>query len=412
MCRVRSLAWSLVSLELHKPPVGITPERFVDAATGQPLLPRLQHIFLGAHKALLVMKTTDADDRLRSTTLLVRAYSKHLRCLVLHTMTGHTCWPLLEEVYGCKELRRCELTLDAHKRTRTGEEDYPAMLAELRPVTSPPPLSPLPHLHTLQLQPPLGAGELRRVLEAAPGLRLLDVGQVKSLDALQVARLIADHCSPGLRSLCVSSAATRTAKPTPPRSAVSALSTPPFPALATFMCPLDWTSASLQSLVELLRQAPLHYLFLYNAPTPLLHHLAPLQHLHSLLTFANVAEGDAAMPDDVRRCFQESPHGGGLLSQLRGGQAEFERRLLGEPLKHQLISDETEETDEEFFLTRCITDFLPGARHCFVQERIFEGGRNGREAYMEELRSCFEEVRPREAGREKHKKKEKQRGRG
>ena len=115
---------------------------------------------------------------------MVRCYQWQLHSLSLTALVSDSCWALLEAVVGCTELLRCRLHSEAHKWIAAGRPDVSAMLAALHPHPSPPPLRPLPHLHTLSLELPLSAAELQRCLHAAPALNDLVVGRIHSLDAL------------------------------------------------------------------------------------------------------------------------------------------------------------------------------------------------------------------------------------
>ena len=290
--RLRALAWSLPSLELLTSPGHFDPALLIDDRTGQPLLPRLQHLRIDNISSPLSL--AGADSYLDGYCRLLRAYSHLLRCLSLVTMGASSCWPLLEAVFACSALRRCELSFvfqlwrEWHSTShRIGARPAPP------PDANPPPLRSLPHLHTLAMRLPLSEAQLRRVLLAAPALHHLSTEARADCysDALHAVRLIAQRASAELRSLVVlpdpnnwpDEDEPKTAPEAPavsqPTSSAAPSSPPPLPALQAFEYDGSFFDRPqlLRSLVELLQHAPLHRLHLGLSELRFLHHLAPLK---------------------------------------------------------------------------------------------------------------------------------------
>ena len=299
MARVGALAWSLTSLELLDPPASFDPLLLTEGIERRPLLPHLRHLLIG-RSGRVEMNDDAANDSCYRAAAVLQSYREQLRCLTLHTAVGPTLGWLLRSVFACSHLRRLETHLCLHRWTVDGEEDVEGVVAGLRPLDFPSSLPPLPHLHTLTLHLPLSAAELHRVLHALPALRHLTFGRIYSLDVLQLTRLIAQHASPGLRTLTITSPIALSEESVegeaPSTLPAASLPSPPFPALLSFSCsgPHNWTPTALQRLVELLRHAPLRYLQIVRAPLRLLHHLAPLSHLQSLITRASFVGRESA----------------------------------------------------------------------------------------------------------------------
>ena len=396
VARVKALAWSLTSLELLDPPASFDPLLLTEGIERRPLLPYLRHLLIG-RSGRIELSDEAADDSCCLCASLLHAYKDQLRCLSLHTVVSLSLWWLVRSVFPCSQLRRVELHLSVHKRTVEGDDDVQAVLTGLRPLDSPSSLPPLPLLHTLALHLPLNEAELKCILQALSGLQHLAIGRIYALDALQLTRLVAQHASPGLRTLSISSPILLSEEsvdgetPSTP-TAVSAPSPIPFPAVISFTChgPHNWSPAAVQSLVELLRHAPLRYLQCIRLPLRLLHHLAPLSHLVSLITRASFAGRElagVAMPVECWSYFHE-PTRADSAPGLVGGEVALRRRLLEESWGEALTDDEAEVSDEELEATNRGNQV--NQRHRFVQQRLFEG-RDGREAYMEALRRRSEE---------------------
>ena len=122
---LRPLAWSLTSLELLQSQALFEPLLLIDAATGQSLLPHMQHLRIGSR---IRFRLTEAqvESRRGPVVQLVQYYQTQLRHLSLHMKAGSSCWPLVEAVFGCSQLRRCRIvlscTLGLNLRIRFVEE--------------------------------------------------------------------------------------------------------------------------------------------------------------------------------------------------------------------------------------------------------------------------------------------------
>ena len=307
---------------------------------------------------------------------------------------GSTCWPLLQAVFSCSELRRCQFNIDFRLHIPGGRPDFAAVWAALRPEAEPAPLPPLLNLHTLHLALPLSAGELQCVLHACPALLQLTVQQNHALDALQCTRLTAQHASPTLRCLNVCSMIQLTTESCSatdqPDLTTTPLPLPPFPALRAFSVSghihPSWPEPALLRMVQLLRHAPLLDLNMMHAPMDLLHHLAPLTELRSLRTPWTTLDGlrnmGSEQADNYIHYFLPTTRftiGGSDIRALHGGQGELRRRVLG-----ALIDDEADEVSDEQLAAKAQVGRGADCRHLFVRERLFDG-MDGREAFMAAL---------------------------
>ena len=389
--RLVTLSSSLISLELHQPHSSFTPLSLLDTDTGNPRLPHLQHLSIGRRfqSARPDLSVEEADSRTRSIARLCHSYRNQLRRIALCVPIGSSCWPLLEGVFSCCHLRRCDLSIDFRLQKPTGGIDFQGVRAALQPNDEPPCLPALLELHTLHLELPLTAAELQRVLHASRVLQELRLGQIYVLDALQCTCFIGQYGSPRLRALYITAMLRLTIESNsalPSAASVDSHPQPVFPGLIYLKVDghlPSWSGPALQQLVQLLRHAPLLYLDLVHAPLQQLHHLSSLSHLRSLLTSASevgMHDMGGDMPPELHQYFRAAASIDGQDGWY-GGWAEMQRRLLA-----NLIDVEAAAVTDEELSIRAERGLTSQSRHMFVRERSFHG-MDGRDAYMQALQT-------------------------
>ena len=352
-----------------------------------PPLPVLRHLSFicqagGNRDGDDVQDDIDVDNIAQQYVELVHCYSATLVYLELRGLLVFvSCSPILQAVFSCGELRKCYLQT-------TADVVDPAAL---RPSSLS--LPPLPHLHTLLLDLQLSAAELTAVLSACPAVEDLVVrGKTHTrgdpIRPLQMLELVG-RATRRVRSLSIKPRAAVAEETTDDSSAAASATSAPSSSSFSNAAPLfaelaylrigtalpgegavTWTDSASRMLVNLLHAAPLHYLELSNVPIYHVHPLSSLSHLRRLLLH------DSSMPTSYQRFFKARRWDVAHSSRQRVSREEADELVRG-----GLISDER--VPEWRFARRVSATLQSSNGELFETERIFDVGRDGREAFFE-----------------------------
>ena len=168
--------------------------------------------------------------------------------------------------------------------------------------------------------------------------------------------------------------------------------------MARLMNPPPPTSNTVQRMVDLVRDAPLAYFRLPDAPISTLHLLTPLTQLQALTWHGSMRsfrhpqqyhaatgeqQEEAGMPEPLRQYFIPRTHS--CFTQQQPASIDEMHRAL---VTDELIDDEQPVRDWQ--LAQEARQESRASQFCFfIPDRVFDGGMNGREAFMAACRELY-----------------------